>query len=107
RERCEKLASQLEHTTVLNTDGTDQDNLIQEGIHEVDAFISLTPQDNHNLIASLLARRLGVDKVIPLINKISNQHLAQKLGISTTVSPRVKTADALLEYIRGGGVLSV
>lgn len=106
-DRCELLSEQLQDTLILHADGTDQDTLLKEGIQDVDVFISLTSNDSHNIVASLLARRLGVNKVIPLVNKISNQHLAQKLGISTTVSPRVKTADALLEYIRGGGVLSV
>ena len=105
--RCDDLSQHLTETVILHADGTDQDTLIHEGVQHADAFISLTSNDSSNIVASLLARRLGVNKVIPMVNKISNQHLAQKLGISTTVSPHVKTADALLEYIRGGGVLSV
>ena len=105
--RCEELAEELANTTIINANGTDQGILMRENIEGVDAFISLTSNDDANLIASLLARRLGVDKVIPLLRRLDYLPLAQRLGINTSVSLRVKAADALLEFIRGGGVLSV
>ena len=105
--RCEALAEKLASTTIINANGTDQSILMRENIEGVDAFISLTSNDDANLISSLLARRLGVDKVIPLLHRLDYLPLAQRLGINTSASPRVKAADALLEFIRGGGVLSV
>ncbi len=105
--RCEYLASELPHTVVINTDGTNQDTLIEENIQGIDAFISLTGQEDANLIACLLARRMGVDKVVPLVDRINYQQLAQRLGINTTVNPRIKAADAIFEFVRKGRVLSV
>lgn len=105
--RSEYLAGALATTVVLNTDGTDQDVLLREHIQGADAFISLTADDDANLIACMLARRLGVDKVVPMLNRLNYLPLAQRLGINTSVSRRVKAADALLEFIRKGGVLSV
>jgi trk system potassium uptake protein TrkA len=105
--RCEELAEKLVSTTIINANGTDQGILMRENIEGVDAFISLTSNDDANLISSLLARRLGVDKVIPLLHRLDYLPLAQRLGINTSASPRVKAADALFEFIRGGGVLSV
>jgi trk system potassium uptake protein TrkA len=105
--RCEELAELLASTTIINADGTDQGILMRENIEGVDAFISLTDNDDANLISSLLARRLGVDKVIPLLRRLDYLPLAKRLGINTSASPRVKAADALFEFIRGGGVLSV
>jgi trk system potassium uptake protein TrkA len=106
-QRSENLAAQLKSAVVINTDGTDQGVLIRENVQNADAFISLTGDDDANLIACLLARRLGVDKVVPLLNRLNYLPLAQRLGINTSVNPRVKAADALLEFIRKGGVLSV
>lgn len=92
---------------MINDDGTSQDVLLQEGIEGIDAFIALTGDEDANLIACLLARRLHVDKVVPLVTSINYLELAQLLGINTTVNPRIKAADALFEFVRKGGVLSV
>jgi trk system potassium uptake protein TrkA len=105
--RCEELAEQLRSTTIINADGTSQRILLSENIEGIDAFIPLTGNDDANLIAAVLARRIGVDKVIPLLRRLDYLPLAQRLGINTTASPRVKAADALFEFVRGGGVLSV
>ena len=45
--------------------------------------------------------------MVPLVTSINYLELAQKLGINTTVNPRIKAADALLEFVRKGGVISV
>lgn len=107
KQRAELLASELRDTVVLNLNGIEQDVLLRENIEGADAYVALTGDDDDNLIACLLARRLGVDKVVPLLNRINYLPLAQRLGINTTVSPRIKSADALLEFIRKGGVQSV
>lgn len=106
-QRCEFLAGQLNGTTILHMDGTAENVLQNENIEGVDAFVLLTGNDDTNLITSLLARRYGVRKVIPLLNRIDYIPISQRLGISTSVSPRIKAADAMLEYIRKGGVTSV
>jgi trk system potassium uptake protein TrkA len=105
--RCDYLATELAHTVVINADGTSQETLLEEQVEGIDAFISLTGDEDANLIACLLARRMNVDKVVPLVTSINYLELAQRLGINTTVNPRIKAADALLEFIRKGGVLSV
>jgi trk system potassium uptake protein TrkA len=105
--RCEYLASELPNTIVINADGTSQETLLQENIERTDAFVSLTGEEDANLIACLLARRLGVEKVVPLVDRINYLQLAQRLGINTTVNPRIKAADAIFEFVRKGRVLSV
>jgi trk system potassium uptake protein TrkA len=105
--RCDYLATQLANTVVINADGTNQEILLEEQVDGIDAFISLTGDEDANLIACLLARRMNVEKVVPLVTSINYLELAQRLGINTTVNPRIKAADALLEFIRKGGVLSV
>lgn len=106
-QRAGQLADDLPDTLVLNQNGIEQEILLRENIHGADAFIALTGDDDDNLIACLLARRLGVEKVVPLLNRVNFLPLAQRLGINTTVSPRIKSADVLLEFIRRGAVQSV
>ena len=106
-DRCQQLIAELKSSIVIGADGTDQEILEQENIEGVDTFIALTKDDEANMISSLLARHLGARKVIALVNRLPNLSLAEKLGINTTVSPRMKAVDHILRFIRGGGVLSV
>jgi trk system potassium uptake protein TrkA len=105
--RCERIAGLLTRTIVVRGDGTDQATLEDEGLAEADAFLAMTGDDEDNVIASLLARRLGVRKVVALINKLNYLPLVQRLGVNTTVSPRLATVDRVLQFVRKGRVLSV
>ncbi len=59
-ERCQSLAAQLpSDVLVLQGDATDEDLLGDEGIEEVDLFLALTGDDEDNIMASLLAKRMG------------------------------------------------
>ena len=51
---------------------------------------------------SLLAK-----KVIALINRLNYLPMVQRLGITTTVSPRLTAVDRILRYVRKGRVISV
>jgi trk system potassium uptake protein TrkA len=105
--RAERVAAILHDTTVVNADGTDQATLEEEGAGSVQAFLALTQDDENNIIASMLARRLGVDKVVALINRLNYLSMVQRLGINTTVSPRLAAVDRILQFVRRGRVLSV
>lgn len=105
--RCEKISTILTKTIVIHGDGTDQSTLMEENIEGVDAFLSLTNHDEENIIASLLARRLGVKKVVSLVNRLSYLPMVQRLGVNTTVSPHLAAVDRILQYVRKGRVLSV
>jgi trk system potassium uptake protein TrkA len=107
RGRAERVAGILSGTTVINADGTDQATLEEEGAGGVQAFLALTKDDENNIIASMLARRLGVDKVVALINRLNYLSMVQRLGINTTVSPRLAAVDRILQFVRRGRVLSV
>ena len=70
-------------------------------------FLALTNDDEDNIIASLLARRLGAQKVVALINRLNYLPMVQRLGINTSVSQRLTVVDLVLQYVRKGRVLSV
>jgi trk system potassium uptake protein TrkA len=105
--RSARIAEILDKTVVLHADGTDQRMLEEENIEGVDAYLALTNDDEDNIIASLLARRLGAHKVVALINRLNYLPLAQRLGVHTTVSPRLAALDRILQFVRKGRVLSV
>lgn len=99
-ERCMILSEAFPKATVIHGDGTDQDILQEEGIDSVDAFVALTGNDEENIIISMYANALKVNKVITKINRISFFSLLGDIGIDSIVSPKYLTADQILRYVR-------
>ena len=105
--RCKKISQILKQAVVIHADGTDEGILVEENIKGVGAFLAMTNDDEDNIIASLLARKLGANKIIALINRLNYLPMIQRFGINTSVSPRLATVDRILQFVRKGRVLSV
>lgn len=87
-ERCEFLAQELQNTLIIHGDGTNLKLLDEEEIGSADVVISVTNNDEKNLLCSLLAKQLGVKRVIARVAKVLNIPLFEKVGIDVAVSPK-------------------
>ena len=99
--RCETLLELLpDEVTVINGDGTDHELLDEEGLSDTDAFVSLTGMDEENIITALYAKTKGVGKIVAKVNEDSRAQMVEKLSITSIVSTKSATADAILGYVR-------
>ena len=71
-----------------------------------DVVVTLTDDEQTNVLASLLAKRLGVHKTITRINSFRYFPLMSTIGIEQVVSPRLSAINSILHHIRRGKVLS-
>ena len=78
----------------------DHDLLIEEGIEQADALVSLTGMDEENIILALFAKTKGVDKIVAKVNEDGRAQLVEELGIDLIVSAKTATADAIMSYVR-------
>lgn len=101
RERCDQLSEWYPKAEVIHADGTDQDILLEEGLETADACVMLTGIDEENIILSLYARKVGVDKVVTKINRTSLLSISDSMGLENIVSPKETTAELILQYVRG------
>lgn len=106
-ERCKFLSKHLGKSLILHGDGADKQLLIEEKISNMDIYIACSNNDELNIMASLLAKKLGAKKVIALVNRTDYVSLAYNLGIQSVLSPRLITASIILRYIRKGEILSL
>lgn len=104
--RCTELAEQLNKTVVLHGDGSDQELLSEENIQDMDVVITLTDDEQTNILVSLLAKRMGARKTITKISKFSYFPLMSTIGIEQVVSTRLSAINTILQHIRRGKVLS-
>ena len=111
--RAEELAKELSGVTVIHGNGTQHDILVEEGIEAMDAFVALTSIDEENMIVSMFANKLGVQKIITQIKSDDLYDMLDELGIDSTVSPKRVVADRIIAYTRalsnkrGSNVLTV
>lgn len=105
--RCRHLSGSLDSTLVLHGSASDRDLLVTENIDQADLFIAVTNDDNANIMSSLLARRLGVRKVMALISNPAYLDLMQGGAIDIAISPQLATLSVLLAHVRRGDVVSV
>lgn len=106
-QRAEVVAGQLTETLVLHGEATDENLLAQENIDEVDMFLALTNDDEDNIMAASLAKRLGCRRVLALINRRAYADMVQGGPIDIGLSPATVSIGALLTHVRRGDVVKV
>jgi len=107
KKRAEWLADNLNKSVVIAGDALDRELLEEENIHEMDALLALTNDDESNILASLIAKKYEVSHIVTLVNRHIYTDLVQQIGLDVTVSPRLTTVASILRHIRKGRVLGI
>lgn len=106
-ERCRFLAETLNDSIVLRADAADESVLIEENIESMDVFVSLTSDDEANILSAMLAKGLRARKVMSLINRPSYVQLVESGVVDIAISPQQITIGALLTHVRRGDMVAV
>jgi len=104
--RCAELAEELDGVVVLQGEGKDQALLLEEGIEDTDVFVSVTDDEEDNILSALLARKLGAKSVAVTVNQMSYVGLVSTIGIDIVINPRISAGSSILKHVRGGRVSS-
>ncbi len=105
--RARQISEQLNKAIVLVGDAADEELLLEENIDRVDVFCAVTNAEEANILSSMLAKRLGANKVMALINRPSYAELVESGNIDIAISPRQITIGSLLSHVRRGDVVKV
>ncbi|AWL10533.1 Trk system potassium uptake protein TrkA [Saliniradius amylolyticus] len=106
-ERAQQLSTELKKTIVFRGDASDHELLTEEHIEDIDVFIAVTNDDEANIMAAMLAKRLGAQKTMVLIQRSAYVDLVQGGEIDIAISPQQATISALLTHVRRGDVVNV
>ncbi len=106
-EKTADLADYLKRTLVIQGDGRDIDLLAQEGIVDMDAFISVTDDAETNIIACLMAKHLGVGKTIAQVDNVDYIPLTQTIGLDSLINKKLIAANNISRFIRKSNVVSI
>lgn len=104
--RCHALSKKMGKTVILHGDGSDKRLFLEENLGPNDVVVSVTDDDETNILVSLLAKSLGAQNTITRLRKSSYYPLLATIGIEKIVSPRLSAVSSILQYVRQGKVLS-
>ncbi|MDH3521905.1 MAG: Trk system potassium transporter TrkA, partial [Myxococcales bacterium] len=105
-ERAQAASDELRQTTIIQGSVTSQGLLEEEEITRVSTFVAVTEDHETNLVAGLLAKRLGAGRAVVLVDNPELVNLVGQLGIDAIISPRVLVIGLILQHILGGRVHS-
>ena len=101
--KCETLSRDLPEANIINADAVDHSVLIEEGLEQMDAFVSLTNSDETNILLSLYAMRLTNAKVITKMNRLEMDSVIEEMNLDTILTPKNIAADTVSRYVRAMG----
>ena len=109
-QRCEFLSdviSDAHDTMIINGDGRDLGLLLEEGIHNTQAFVALTENAETNILACLTAKRMGVRKTVAMVENMDYVSMAESLDIGTIINKKAIAASYIYQMMLDANVENV
>ena len=97
-DKAYRLAEMLDKTLIINEDGRDTEAMMEEDLSNMDAFVAVTGRSETNILAAMLAKRMGVKKVIAEVENINYISLAEGVGVDTIINKKLVTASNIFRF---------
>jgi trk system potassium uptake protein TrkA len=104
KERALFLAEKLPKVTVLQGDALHRDLIGEANISQTETVITVTNNDESNILGAVLAKQTGAQRAIALVNGTTYASLTPILGIDAVVSPRASTVSTIMRHVRRGRI---
>ncbi len=107
RERAAEVAAQLQQAHVLQGSSLSEELLREAEVPAADTMVTVTNDDQVNILSSLLAKQMGCESSLCLVNSPRYSALIRSLGVDAQVNPRTVTTSRILQFVRKGRIRSV
>lgn len=105
--RAEYLASVSPNNLVIHGDGLKMSILREAEVNRADTIVTVSNEDETNVLCSLQAKYMGAKRAIALIKRSAYTPLLLSSNIDTIVSPQDVTVSSIMHYVRRGRVKAV
>ena len=106
-DKAYRLAEMLDKTLIINEDGRNTEAMMEEGLANMDAFVAVTGRSETNILAAMLAKRMGVKKVIAEVENMNYINLAESIGIDTIINKKLVTASNIFRFTMSTDVQAI
>lgn len=103
RDRCNRVTEIMSRSSsmVIHGDGSDLELLEDEGIENYPVLVAVTNSDEKNLLISLLAKHMGVERILTRADNLNNERLFERVGIDVVLSAKGAAVRSVLREIEG------
>lgn len=98
-DRCRILPELCPNCEIIRGDGREIEILEEEGIHECDAFLSLTGSAETNILACLTAKEFGVPKTVAEVENIQLIYQAESLNIGAVINKKLLASGKIFQIL--------
>jgi trk system potassium uptake protein TrkA len=110
--RCEEIKTLLPDAEVILGEAGDIELLESENLRNYDAVVTLTGEDELNMIVSLYAGSAGVPQVITKLGHAGHRGIIDTLNLGSVICPKDLVVSHIVRYVRAmqnqtGAALSV
>jgi trk system potassium uptake protein len=105
--RAELVADRLKRTVILRGDIRERELLDEANVASASAMVTVTNNDEVNIIAGLLAKRLGCRRSLALVTNSTYNLITRSIGIDVAINPRDITVSSILQHVRRGRIKAV
>ncbi len=98
--KCRDLMQKYEHVKFICCEDEIIDVLEEEKVSDADVMISLTDNDETNLVISMYSWSCGIPSVITKVDNPEHVKLLHKVNIDITVSPTELSSLKMLKFLR-------
>ena len=106
-DKCAHLSEVLDKTLVINGDGRNSDLLMEEGLKDMEAFIAVTSSSETNILSCVVAKRMGISKVIAEVENFEYIKLAEEMGVDSVINKKLITAGKIFRFTLSNKVRSI
>ena len=106
-DKAYRLAELLDKTLIINEDGRNTEAMMEEGLSNMDAFVAVTGRSETNILTAMLAKRMGVKKVIAEVETLNYINLAESIGIDTIINKKLVTASNIFRFTMSTDVQAI
>jgi len=106
-EKAYRLAEMLDKTLIINEDGRNTEAMMEEGLSNMDAFVAVTGRSETNILTAMLAKRMGVKKVIAEVENLNYINLSESIGIDTIINKKLVTASNIFRFTMSTDVQAI
>ena len=106
-DKAYRLAEMLDRTLIIHQDGRDSDAMMEEGLANMDAFVAVTGRSETNILTAMLAKRMGVKRVIAEVENMNYINIADSVGVDTIINKKIVTASNIFRFTMSTDVLAI